>query len=293
MGKEGVRISTIGAARTLISTKACSRALFSILDRAFDPAPRSPVPTPEELASAPLAGGILHHGYQCGMVWGAALAAGAEAHRRIGPGPRAETAAIVTTRRLVEAFAAHAKSVNCSDITHLNLLEPSIGGTTRFLLKGGPIVCARLASTYSRAAYGEIDTSISTESSEVRSGMVSCSGTLVQRRGASAVQTVMAAGFAGGIGLSGGGCGALGAAIWMLGMDLLKEGVTGELWDSILFRARANAVLEQFLECSGHEFECSEIVGRTFESVADHADFLGGGGCARILDVLAGRSGSA
>ena len=34
---------------------------------------------PEEKASMPLAGGIANMGYQCGMLWGAALAAGAEA----------------------------------------------------------------------------------------------------------------------------------------------------------------------------------------------------------------------
>lgn len=43
----------------------------------------------------PFAGGIMQRGYQCGMIWGAALAAGAEAHRLHGPGPQAETAAIM------------------------------------------------------------------------------------------------------------------------------------------------------------------------------------------------------
>ena len=35
----------------------------------------------EEEAAAPLAGGIMNHGFQCGMLWGASLAAGAEAYR--------------------------------------------------------------------------------------------------------------------------------------------------------------------------------------------------------------------
>jgi len=34
----------------------------------------------EEEASAPLAGGIMNHGFQCGMLWGASLAAGAEVY---------------------------------------------------------------------------------------------------------------------------------------------------------------------------------------------------------------------
>jgi hypothetical protein len=37
----------------------------------------------------------MQHGYQCGMIWGATLAAGAQAYRLLGPGPQAETAAII------------------------------------------------------------------------------------------------------------------------------------------------------------------------------------------------------
>ena len=43
--------------------------------------------------------------------------------------------------------------------------------------------------------------------------------------GVSDLHVTMAAGFAGGIGLSGGGCGALGAAIWITGMNKIKAGV--------------------------------------------------------------------
>ena len=42
--------------------------------------------------------------------------------------------------------------------------------------------------------------------------------------GVSEMHTVMAAGLAGGIGLSGGACGALGAAIWINGMNDSQEG---------------------------------------------------------------------
>jgi hypothetical protein len=38
----------------------------------------------EEEASAPLAGGMMNHGFQCGMLWGASLAAGAEAYGVLG-----------------------------------------------------------------------------------------------------------------------------------------------------------------------------------------------------------------
>ena len=47
---------------------------------------------------------------------------------------------------------------------------------------------------------------------------------LAQKMGASEMHAVMAAGFAGGIGLSGGACGALVAAIWITVMGHAKEG---------------------------------------------------------------------
>lgn len=44
--------------------------------------------------------------------------------------------------------------------------------------------------------------------------------------------------------------------------------------------------MERFLKASRHTFECSEIVGRRFVDVADHAAHLRGGGCAKILEAL-------
>ena len=68
----------------------------------------------------PLAGGIMQHGYQCGMIWGATLAAGAQAYRLFGPGPQAETAAIIAAQRLVESFRTRNKHINCLEITEID-----------------------------------------------------------------------------------------------------------------------------------------------------------------------------
>jgi len=105
---------------------------------------------------------------------------------------------------------------------------------------------------------------------------------LARRMGASDRHAVMAAGLAGGIGLSGGACGALGAAIWIDAMRVVEEG------GKVPFKSpRALDAIGRFLKCTGYEFECSQIAGRKFESIADHAGHLRGGGCARVLDVLA------
>ncbi|MFC1706573.1 C-GCAxxG-C-C family (seleno)protein [Planctomycetota bacterium] len=65
----------------------------------------------------PLAGGIAQQGLQCGMLWGATLAAGARAHRLHGSGPRAEAAAITAAQSLVESFRARNNGINCLEIT--------------------------------------------------------------------------------------------------------------------------------------------------------------------------------
>ena len=67
----------------------------------------------------PLMGGLMNHGYQCGMVWGAALGAGAQAYRLLGPGPQAETGAIIAAQGLVESFRARYKEIDCFEITEI------------------------------------------------------------------------------------------------------------------------------------------------------------------------------
>ncbi len=100
--------------------------------------------------------------------------------------------------------------------------------------------------------------------------------------GLSDLQTVMAAGLAGGIGLSGGACGALGAAIWLIGLKYSSENLQFDLESP-----RASAVIERFLESADYEFECAKIVGRRFEDVNDHACYLRQGGCSKIIEALA------
>jgi len=101
--------------------------------------------------------------------------------------------------------------------------------------------------------------------------------------GVSEMHAVMAAGFAGGIGLSGGGCGALGAAIWIITMesgDIEMDGFE-------IKNLKAHAAIDRFIKTADYEFECSAIVGREFEDVGDHANYLRAGGCSQIIEALA------
>jgi hypothetical protein len=238
--------------------------------------------TSEEKASMPLAGGIMQHGYQCGMIWGAALAAGAEAYRLSGSGPQAETKAVISSQKLVEKFKDLNKHMNCLEITDIDKTSSALKMVTFFLLKGGTIGCFRMAAKFAPEAYKEIESTLAEEVIDVPQQPVSCAALLAKKMGLSDEHQVMAAGLAGGIGLSGGACGALGAAIWLRGM--LKDLKPGEKLD--FNNPAALEAMEKFLAVSNYEFECSNIVGRKFENVQDHSEFIKGGGCSDILDEL-------
>ena len=166
----------------------------------------------------------MQHGYQCGMIWGATLAAGAEAYRLLGPGPQAETKAIIAAQKLVDAFHACSGEINCLEITDIDKSSSIMKMIFVFLIKGKTIGCLCMSAKYARAAFSEINATFSEKNIESPAPPVSCTAMLAQKMGLSDMRTVMASGLAGGIGLCGGACGALGAAIWIFGINSGREG---------------------------------------------------------------------
>jgi hypothetical protein len=256
---------------------------LSVVDGSFDHSMK-----PEEHAAAPLAGGLLGNGYQCGMLWGASLAAGAQAYKLFGPGPQAETAAILASQRLVNSFLTQKQHINCAEITEIEMKASSkqrlLMQVAKFFMKGGPMVCFSLSAKYARIAFREINSTYSVQQAEASNIPVSCAAMLAHRMGVSDLHAVMVAGLAGGIGLSGGACGVLGAAIWLQGMNS-NEGEAGNV--DLTFSA-FDDLIDRFMPSSNFEFECSKIVGCRFENTADHASYMQAGGCAVIIDALAG-----
>lgn len=238
----------------------------------------------EEKGSALLAGGIIQHGYQCGMIWGAVLAAGAQAYERFGSGAEAETRAIMAAQKLVAAFQTCTGEIDCFEITDVNKSSSAMKMIYVFLIKGKTLGCMRLAGKYAPIAFNEINAAFAEEQIEIPSAPVSCAAELARKMGASEKHVVMAAGLAGGIGLCGGACGALGAAIWFMTMN---KGLDSKME----FKdPKALELIEKaFLLNSDYEFECSEIVGRKFENIEDHACFIREGGCSKIIEALAGK----
>ena len=282
MSRAKGRITSMRTVGTFLSGRACSDTLFHVLSRAFEHPQKL-----EEKASMQFAGGIMQHGYQCGMIWGAALAAGAQAYRLHGPGPRAEIAAINAAQRIVESFRACNDHINCLEITDCDDSSSTMQLITYFLIKGGSIGCFRRAARYAPVAFDEVEAALSEQPNGAPSPPVSCAAQLARKMGASDMHTVMAAGLAGGIGLCGGACGALGAAIWLISMNSLRESGGKLEYKS----TEARDAIDRFMKCTDYEFECSEIVGRKFENIGDHAGHLSDGGCSEIIEVLADPSG--
>ena len=69
-------------------------------------------------------------------------------------------------------------------------------------------------------------------------------------------------------------------------MNLLNDGLEGSLWESKEFQTKVAALIDTFVQTAGG-LECTEITGREFEDIEDHASFLHAGGCADVLEVLA------
>ncbi len=270
-------ITRWNTAKTFATVGACSATMMTVLDRAYGFPMRD-----EEVASNPLAGGIVQHGYQCGQVWGAALAAGAEAHRRYGAGPRGEAAAVRASQAMVQAWTGRNTEIDCLELTEMqDTGMQTFAGVMKYLIKAGPISCARMAMHTAPLLKDAIDGALDEEPPAAISPCASCAARVARRMGASEQHQVMAAGLAGGIGLSGGACGALGAAVWLTQLAdpddtpwLTAEGT------------KIGVVIDRFLQASDHTFECSEIAGREFADDADHARYLESGGCAGIIDAL-------
>jgi len=271
-------LSSMGTVRTFLKVGTCSQTMMRVLDRAFE----RPMDL-EERSMDPFAGGIMQHGYQCGMIWGATLAAGAEAYQRFGATPKAEASAILAAQNIVASFRARNHHINCLELTDIDRSASTLKMITYFLIKGGTLRCFHMAARFAPIAFNNIEASLSSSDFDGISAPVSCASLLARRMGVSEQHAVMAAGLAGGIGLCGGACGALGAAIWIIGMNSIQEGAGRVDFKNI----KASLAIERFLMSSDYRFECSEIVGRNFENIEDHAQHLGHGGCSKIFDALA------
>jgi len=150
------------------------------------------------------------------------MAVGAESFRRSGNLNQATNLTIKTTQYILESFLHRAKSIECEDITSCDF--SSKFGLLKFFLSGKPISCMNLAGKWAPEAIKVANKGLSLAQPELTYQPISCASEVVKRMGGSEVEMAIVAGFAGGLGLSGNGCGALAAAVWKTILELvIKE----------------------------------------------------------------------
>lgn len=215
------------------------------------------------------------------MLWGASMAVGAEAFRRNDDQSEAIAMAITTSQHIVESFLNSSKSIECEEITNTDFNNKF--GLAKYMFTGKMFVCFNLAARWApeaiKTAHEGLSVKLSTNAKQTKS----CASEVIKKMGGNDEEAVMVAGFAGGIGLSGNGCGALGAAIWKITLELVKTGA----WKYTLSNQTFDNILEKFYEASDYEMECSKICGKQFKTVEEHTEFINNGGCSKIIDVLA------
>lgn len=263
--------------RTFLKQGTCSRTFFYILNREFG----HPMEN-EEQAVDLLAGGILQQGYQCGMLWGASCAAGAESFRRCnGDCNRAIGMSIKATQHIIKSFVSKANFPDCSDITEVEWTKK--WSIAKYMFSGKFWNCFKLAEKWAPEAIQSATEGLSLDPKDLPETPVSCASEVIRKMGGTNMEMVIVSGFAGGLGLSGNGCGALSAAIWMNALRRIrKQSYKYSLHDPV-----TEKILNLFYQATDYEMECNKITGKHFASVADHTHFLNDGGCGKLIDILA------
>ncbi|MFC1731080.1 C-GCAxxG-C-C family (seleno)protein [candidate division KSB1 bacterium] len=260
---------------------ACSQTFFCLLNREFGHPKKT-----EELASDPLAGGLMNSQHQCGMLWGSALAAGAESFRRFNDSNQAINKAITSTQNIVESFSKRAKTVNCRDLIGFDFSNKF--NEVKLMLNSLPggfsnVICMNLAEKWAPEAIQSAKEGLTSKQTDLPQLPLSCASEVAKKMGANDEEMVMVSGLAGGIGLSGHACGALGAAIWISSLEWCKKhpGKSG------YSNPNLKEILKAFNDETGSEFLCHKISGQCFKTIKDHTEFVKNGGCDKLINVLA------
>jgi len=253
----------------------CSSTMYYILNREFGQSRET-----EVRAAEPLAGGIMQNGYQCGMLWGSVMAAGAEVHRRFDDRGQAAAAAIITAQKLMASFKNQTGYTDCIDVTKTDWHNKF--SIAKFMLTGKFLSCFRLIEKWAPEAIVTAYEGLSSVRIILQQTPVSCASETARRMGSSEEEAATVTGFAGGMGLSGGGCGALATAIWLKTMKWQKEGVK----KFFMTNPYIENVLKAFLAATDYEFTCRKITGREFKSIDEHTEFIRNGGCEKVIGVV-------
>ncbi len=256
---------------------ACSSTMYYILNREFGYQSET-----EVRAAEPLAGGIMQYGYQCGMLWGASMAVGAEAFSRFENPGQATAITITATQNLMESFKSRTGSIDCIDVTECDWHNKL--SVAKFMLTGKFLSCFKLIEKWAPEAILAAYEGLSPEQTELPEQALSCASETAKKMGASDEQALIVAGFAGGMGLQNSACGALGAAIWLKTLAWRSE---EEKKKFVLSNPYAEKTLEAFQNAADFEFQCDKISGQSFKTIDEHTEFIRNGGCGELINAVA------
>lgn len=259
--------------KVFIKKGSCSHLLFYMINKDYENNKPS-----EEMAIDQLAGGIGQLGYQCGMLWGSSMAAGTEAYRQYGNKEMAKAKAIMTTQQLMKVFEKKTKTLDCRVITDTDLSK--FFGRIKLMFSAGD--CFELAEKFVPKAIDTTRGCFEDGKENLPASAPSCASELLRKMNGTEEEMVMVAGFAGGLGLSGNGCGALSAAIWKKSLDWCREnpGKTGYSYKGV------DEIILKFEEWTGGELLCNKICGKKFNSIEEHGEHVFAGGCGDLIDML-------
>ncbi len=273
---------------------ACSEASMTTQMRGFGiNAP------PYEQAIHPFSGGFMHQGHACGLLTGAVLAAGFAARSRFDHDRTRCGAALHAAIELAKAHPELAGSVDCREITEVSLTK--LSGRVRYIQRGKGRMCGRLHLKWAPQAQQLIEQAL-LEFGERRpvGSCANCSVRTMRELESSvrlkAGDSVVVAGFAGGVGLLGNVCGALAAGVFAVSAeDQLRRDqmnrdsrIRGSLEEltGANYRGAATRLRLEFIGEFGSEL-CINIIGRRFQDAADHCAFVEQGGCENVTKFVA------
>ncbi len=215
------------------------------------------------------------------MLWGSAMSMGTEAYRRKENQGEAIALAINATKHMIDSFLTKSVSTECEEITKTDFNSKL--SLAKYMLTGKAFGCFNLAAKWAPEAIAAAHKGLALKLPTNANKSKSCASEVIKKMGGTDEEVVMVAGFAGGIGLRGSGCGALGAAMWKITLESVKKGE----WKYTLNNPTFDKLIENFYDASDHKMECSEICGKKFSSVEDHTKYINGDGCKNIIEAVA------
>lgn len=181
----------------------------------------------------------------------------------------------------MQSFVSRSKTIECGEITKTDFNNK--WSLAKYMLSGKFVHCYTLTGKWAPEAIEAAKEGLSSNLAIQSQDTVSCASEVVKNMGGSEEEQVMVAGFAGGLGLRGSGCGALAATMWKTILELVRKGE----WKYTMSDPMAERIINKFYAETDYEIECHKICGQRFNSIDEHTEFIKNGGCDKLINVLA------